>query len=131
MDYGLLTRPVSTLRSPPTLNGQSVGLDEWLESDLKPTFGTGLWHRHRELPGLAFDLVAKSVDDGGIGVALVLNGDVRVDGKLCRPGCFLFLRLGNRRDEIGTAAGIEDPLCRLSRAIEFPVSGGGRQVNSG
>jgi len=36
----------------PTLSGQPVCLDEGLEPDVKPTFGTVPWGRYRDLPGL-------------------------------------------------------------------------------
>lgn len=36
----------------PALSGQSVSMDEWLESDVDLTFGTGFSARHRDRPGL-------------------------------------------------------------------------------
>jgi hypothetical protein len=52
MRFGPTTATTSRGGLQSTLSRQSVGSDEGLEPDLKPTFGTSLWYRHRDPPGL-------------------------------------------------------------------------------
>ena len=37
-------------------------------------------------------------------------------------GGLVFFRFGDRRDELGTASGLNDLLCGLPRLVEFPMS---------
>src|ERR1700737_4011468 len=68
-------------------------------------------------------MAADLVDDRGWIVLLLLRREalalVEHKSGLCRG--FPLLRLGDRRDELGAAAGVDDLLRGLPRLIEFPV----------
>jgi hypothetical protein len=79
----------------------------------------------RVWPGAPLGDVAAHFVDDRVGVVLLLLGRqpgtfIENDILLGRRG-FSFLRLGDRRDELGAATGVDDFLRRLAVGIEFPM----------
>ncbi len=72
-------------------------------------------------------MAAHLIDHRGGVVLLVLRGQTLalVEDELRLFGSFFALaRLGNRRDELGPAPGLDDFLGRLAVLVQFPVSFG-------
>ena len=72
-------------------------------------------------------LASNLIDERGRVVLLFLGGEPFAfveDDRLLRGGPLAFLRFGDGRDELRTAASLDDPLSRLAVIIEFPMAVG-------
>ena len=71
------------------------------------------------------DLGPHRVDGGGMVVLLGFRGKPGAlieDQRGLQAGAFALPRLGDRGDEFGAAAAIDDALCRLTLLVKFPMS---------